>query len=370
MIFPSIHEALDPARDKAQAILHEGGHKPRIFSRDSFQQFSTNIATVANLIGEEPEILIFAAAQWLVIWLAYLAWTQMLDWIPDYVWNAIQQASREGGKAAFNLLNLALLAWSFFIVCVVSYPIGICTASMVAVHDLRACNEEVTLAKCLTVADRHLGRIWMFTAVDAWVTVKAILDRLPKKYGNRTMADELLYYAWKVATIAVVPALVNGRDFVGAGRDSLTLLRSRPAQSLGLRFGYSAVCWVIGILAYAMSLVVFAKFGHSGHEAHFIYNFYFLMAGPVFVAVGAVSVLVRPFFVLGVAKLYSNTVDVTAEIERDVKTIPSWESGLLSWKSILFLLLLCILLVAVFFPEEIGLTGWIERLARKDLFKL
>ena len=314
--------------------------------------------------------MVFAVIQWAIIWLAYLAWTQMLGWIPDEAWRAVEQASKEDRKAALTLLNLALLAWSFFIVCVVSYPIGVCTAAMVAVHDLKTCNERVTLAKCLAVADRHLGRIWIFTIVDAWITVNANLDRLPKKYYDRTIADELLYYAWKTATIAVVPALVNGRDFITAGRDSLTLLRSKPIQSIGLRFGYSAACWVIGILAYVMSFFLLIKSGHRGHEGHFVYNVYFLMAVPVFVAVGAVSVFVRPFFVLGVAKLYSDTVDVTEEVEKDVKEIPPWEASLLSWKMLLFLLMLCVLLAAVFFPEQIGLASWIERWAHEDLLRL
>jgi hypothetical protein len=250
VLFGPVYQALDPTRDRAKDFLAQKGLKPRIFSGQSLGTFFAGIPGVAKLIAREPEILFFAALQWLVIWLAYLAWILMLQWIPDEVWNAVREASEGGRKADFTLINLVLLGWSFFVVCVASYPIGICNAAMVAVHDLRTTSEKATIAKCLAIAVRHLHRIWMFTVVDGWITVQAILDRLPKKHYHRTAFDELVYYAWKVSTMAVVPALVNGRSFVQAGRDSFLLLTSQPLRALGLRLGYSAVCWIIGALSY------------------------------------------------------------------------------------------------------------------------
>ncbi len=195
MLFGAVHQALDPTRNRAKDFLQDKGYKPTVFSGANLRTFFESVVDVAKLINEEPEILLFAALQWLVIWLAYLAWIQMLHWIPDEVWNALRHASREQGKVEFTLINLVLLGWSFFVVCVASYPIGLCNAAMVAVHDLRTSGETVTIAKCLAIAERHLRRIWMFTVVDSWVTVGAILDRLPKKHRHRTLADEFLYYA-------------------------------------------------------------------------------------------------------------------------------------------------------------------------------
>lgn len=367
-MFKAIHQELDPARDQAKEFLET--HKDWATGHSwgaNAGKFFGNMPVIAKLIREEPEILVFATFQWIIIGLAYLAWTQMLHWIPDEVWNAIRDASeKERKEITFVLVNLALLGWSFFVVCVASYPIAICTAAMVAVHHLRKSGESSTIAKCLAVATHHLGAIWTFTLVDNWITVSEILDRLPKKHGRHSAADELLYYAWKVATMGVVPALINGRGLLAAGKDSLTLLTSQPRRALGIRFGYSAACWVIGILSYVAALMVFAVFGEKGHGAHYIYNFYFLMAAPIFIAGGVISVLLRPFFLLSVAHLYTDVIDVTSEIGKGVATVPTWRNSLLSWKSLPFFLLLAVLLVAVFFADQIGLTAWVEHLAQKD----
>jgi hypothetical protein len=376
VFFNSVYNALDPTRDRVKDFLHDKGFRPRVFAGGNLRTFFGGLAGVAKLISEEPEILLFAAAQWLVIWLAYLAWTQMLHWIPDEVWNALRHASKDEAKLQFTLINLVLLAWSFFVVCVASYPIGICNAAMVAVHDLRVSGEAVTIGKCLAVADRHLRRIWMFTVADAWITVGAILDRLPKKHGHRTLADELLYYAWKMATMAVVPALVNGRNFLAAGRDSFTLLTAQPLRAIGLRLGYSAVCWVIGVLAYAGCWITFRYFGTGVNGPHWLYNFYFLMAVPTFFAVGIVTVLVRPFFLLSVAKFYTDLIDVTAEVSEDLGHKAGEEPRVgsdahaktgISWTFALFVVLLAMLLADVFFAQQLGLLDWIKHLADKDL---
>jgi hypothetical protein len=169
-------------------------------------------------------------------------------------------------------MNLILLGWSFLVICAASHPIGVCNAAMVAVHDLRTAGTTATLGRCLAIATRHLHRIWMFTVVDSWITVSAILDRLPKQHYDRTPADELLYYAWKVSTMAVVPALVNGRSFLADGRDSYLLLTSQPKRALGLQLGYSAVCWVIGIPTYVGAIAVIARSGAAADDPHYIYN--------------------------------------------------------------------------------------------------
>ena len=364
LFFGSLREALNPYRDQARDFLERGGHRPRVFAAENLLAFFSSIPTVARLIAEEPEILIFAASQWLVIWLAYLVWTQMLQWISDDLWNAVEHASRQNQKAGFTLINLALLAWSFLVVAVASYPIGLCNAAMVAVHDLRRCGERATLGRCLGIAQRHLNRIWMFTVVDGWITVNAILDRLPRKNHRRTPLDELLYYAWKVATIAVVPALVNGRNFVAAGRDSLSLLTSDPVRALGLRLGYSAICWVVGVLTYAGAVALLCHFGPPRTVPHFLYQAYVLMAVPILVSVGVIAVLVRPFFLLAVAKLYTDRIDVKAEVEAD---LAAWQEEAPQWRPVWFLAAVLALMVVVYFTDQLGVTQLIRHLADLDL---
>jgi hypothetical protein len=366
-MFASIRDPLNSARDQARDVLERQGYKPKVFAWNNFLAFFSNIPVVLKLIGDEPEISVFAIFQWVVICCAYVAWVQMLHWIPDQVWNAAREASRRDERGGFDLINLLLLGWSFFIVCLASYPIGLCNAAMVAVHDLRTCGKQVTYSRCLAIADRHLGRIWMFTALDAWITVNAILDRLPKKHYHRTAFDELLYYAWKVGTMGVVPALVNGRDFLTAGRDSVRLLSSQTSRAIGLRFGYSAVCWVVGVLSYFRAIAIYAEFGDRREGPNYVYHFYLLATIPILVSVGIVSVLIRPIFLLSVAKFYSDTIDVRSEIEQDIALERSGENSLVSWKTGLFLLLLGELLVAIIFRDQLGLTDWINELAQKDV---
>ena len=244
-----VREGLQSAQDEAKRLIQVD--KPRIFSLTTYRQFFASIPSTLRLALGSPEIVFFSLLQWASIVIGYLIWTQLLRWIPDESWAAIQEAvDRNNDSGQFIFLNFALLAWSFIVVVVIAYPVGLCSAAMVAVHDLRTSGEVVTIAKCIAVADRHLSRIWAFTIADSWITVWAILDRLPKKHGHRSGVDELLYYAWKVGTAGVIPALVNGRTLVAAGRDSIKLLRNQPARVLGLRLGYSAVCWVIGIATY------------------------------------------------------------------------------------------------------------------------
>ncbi len=133
--------------------------------------------------------------------------------------------------------------------------------------------------------------------------------------------------------------------------------------SLGLRFGYSAVCWVVGIGAYVSALISFPHTGHRLSAAHGIYFFYEWMALPIMCSVGLVCVVIRPFFLLSAARLYSDVFDVRADIEDDLWEITADGQRGLSWITWAFLALLGGLLVAVFFPDRIGLTELIGRLA-------
>ncbi len=341
--------------------MRSRGDRPRVFSFSTYQAFFRSIPSGLRLVLRSPEILAFGVIQWLAIVCGYLIWVQLLRWIPDETWRAVEDSIEfNDNSGAFMFCNLAILAWSFLVICVVAYPISLCTAAMVAVHDLRTSGERVTFTKCIAVADKHLGRLWAFTIVDSWITVNAILDRLPKKHYHRTALDELLYYAWKISTAAVVPALVNGRTFVAAGRDSLVLLRKQTGRVIGLRLGYSAVCWVIGIGTYVSGFFLPLRVPGISSDALKIFRVYFVMALPICFAVAVLSVIVRPLYVLGVASLYTEEVDVRAEVERDVSTLRPWEKQLLSGRGLVFVSLAVILLLTVLFAEQVGLTRWIE----------
>src|SRR5690606_815471 len=104
-----------------------------------------------RLIAAEREIVLFAALQWAVIGIAYVIWTQILDWIPDSVW---EEAARSDRETDFLLINLVLLGWSFLVVAVASYPISLLNAAMTAAHYLRSAGQTSTIARCLILAFR------------------------------------------------------------------------------------------------------------------------------------------------------------------------------------------------------------------------
>ena len=211
MIFATEREALNVARDDARKIFEETGAKPKVLSTENLSTFGSELGYAVKLIAQEKEIIFFAAMQWVTIAIAYLIWTQILDWIPDSVWD---QVSKDDNDIEFGLLNAVLLGWSFFVVAVASYPISIFNAAMTAAHYLRSSGQSSTIAKCLNLAFKNLGRLWVFITIDAWITVNAILDRMPRKRNNRTALDELIYYAWKIGTMGVVPALVAGKGYM------------------------------------------------------------------------------------------------------------------------------------------------------------
>ena len=358
MFFASERDTLNYARDKAQELFEETGQKPEIVSSNNLSVFFSELGQAFRLILEEKEILFFAMLQWLVIALAYLVWTQMLDWIPDEVW---RQVSKKDNKISFTLLNLVLTGWSFLVVMVASYPLSLLNAAITAVHYLRSAGRRSTIAACLSYAYRNLPRLWAFTTIDAWITVNAILDRMPRKNSRRTAADEALYYAWKIGTLGIVPALTAGKGFFDAAKDSVAVLVAHPFRAIGVRMGYSMICWGIGILAYAGGLSYAMTSGHAAGSTNGIYNFYVLLAVPIVFAVGVTAVLVRPLYLVVVARLYAEVVPVA-----DQAAVPA-DNRKADIAGVIFAILLCALLAFYWFGDQLGLRGWIESLAARDL---
>lgn len=364
----SLEKSLSSYTEEARGVIRSNGGVGGIKSGGHIGGFFSNLAGVFRLIREEPEILAFAALQWLCITLAYMAWTQAIDWIPDSVWEEVSRANDEDRDAGFTLLNLFLIGWTFVVVVCVSFPMSILSAGMVAVHALRHEGYESTFFYALWRGMQNVGQQWVFTSVDAWITVKAIFDRLPKKNNRnpRTLADELLYYAWKLGTMGMVPAMVYGRGMIDAAKDSLTMLKKAPGRAIAIRFGYSGICWIVGIATYIGAFAYMCMMGFRAEGENGIYTFYFFMTMPIFISVGVISVLVRPFFLLMVAKLYTDVIqpqDLLAAAghpETAEDRAPSWPVFFFAG-AVLFAVL-----TAVFLADEIGLRAWVEDLARKD----
>jgi hypothetical protein len=323
------------ARNHAQGVLAASGTRPSIFSLKNFSAMRQDMAYAVKLMMQEKEILLFAALQWLVIGLAYMMWTQVLAWIPDSVWAEAARESSERSTAA-DWADLAIWGWSLLIIATAAYPLALLNASIVASHYLKSSGQQSTVPACLNLASKNLGRVWLFTALDALITVHAIVDRLPsKRRRKRTVAKEAAYYGWKIATIGVLPALVSGKTFVDSANESVWLLEDQPVRTIGIRMGYSLLCWIIGVLAYAGAIVTFIMFGSSPSDENWVYHFYVLMGAPIFFAVGVVS-LIRPVFVLAISKLYTDVVPVNVEIEGTVTAESPTE---IDWLTLIFAML-------------------------------
>eukprot|EP01032_Pedospumella_encystans_P038543 gene38543-43670_t len=238
---------------------------------------------------------------------------------------------------------------------------SILNAAMTATHYLRTANQPSTLANCLNLAFRNLGRLWVFTTIDAWITVDAIVDRLPRKGRNRTAGDELLYYAWKIGTIGVQPALVAGRGYADAAKDSVSILRHSPMRAIGVRMGYSLVCWIIGVTAYFGSIFYLANVDNPNGKTNELYEFYVILAVPIIIAVGVNSVLVRPFYLIMISKMYSDILPLDTDA-----TIPT-SAKKFDVLAFVFSVVLSLLFALYFFGEHLGIRNWIEYLAAQDI---
>ena len=330
------------ARNHAQASLAASGTKPRILSLKNVSAMRQDVAYALKLMMQEKEILVFAGLQWLVIGAAYMMWTEVLDWIPDSVW---AQAAADRSSPETDWANLAIWGWSLLIIATAAYPLALLNASIVASHYLKSSGQASTLPACLDLASKNLGRVWLFTALDALVTVWAIVDRLPsKRKRKRTAAQEAAYYAWKIATIGVLPSLVSGKTFVDSANESVWLLEDQPVRAIGIRMGFSLLCWIIGVLAYVGAAFTLVTFGGPLHGENWVYHAYVLMGAPIFFAVGVVS-LIRPVFVLAISKLYTDVVPVNVEVEGTVTAESPTE---IDWPTLIFAMLTGVTLALYF----------------------
>jgi hypothetical protein len=85
------------------------------------------------------------------------------------------------------------------------------------------------------------------------------------------------------------------------------------------------------------------------------------MAVPIFVAVGATAVLVRPFFLVMVSKLYTDVINIDSEAGTPA---PDTKFDALAF---VFAILLCVLLAFYFFGDQLGIRSLIEFLAARDI---
>ncbi len=284
----------------------------------ALSRFAYSTGRAVRLIREEPEILLFAATQWAVVVIAYLIWTLIIGAIPDEVWMAAKQDAASG-TATVWLANLVFLIWSFLIVGIAAFPLGVLSACMGASHMLRRSGRESTVEACLDMAAPNAYRLWAFHWIDGWITVERIFDRIPRRNDYRTPAQkallEALYYAWKIGTAGMLPSLILGKSLVGSGKSSIGFVRHKFIDIATLRTGYSALCWVLGIAAYLGAVFIAPLLISPGSSDVGNSLMAFLQAAglPIAIALVFVMTVLRPIYVLAISDLYMDYLEETGQ---------------------------------------------------------
>jgi len=321
---------------------------------DGLSAFWNRTVFSVRLIFEEKELLTFALLQWVCIGIGYYLWVQMLGWLPDEMWERAANSSHGG-----RLGDYIMLAWSFLCVGVATFPMSILSGCMGAVYFLKAQGKESTIPACLKIVLPATRDLWLFHWVDGWWTVVRILARLPKKRGESPVeraVNEAVYYAWKVATIGILPGLVTGRGLMDAGRRSLGMVKSRLRDVLLLRGGYSALCWIVGIASYIFSIwffIAFPEFRYQGQQ--FMYRFYFWMAVPVLCASGVVLVFLRPVYIISACAIYTDYVQTERKESIMVPARPGQKRGSFDFAFTMAVIIAVVLLAVVFTPGHFGI---------------
>jgi hypothetical protein len=324
--------------------------------RGGIGSFCARVGYALSLGFREKEIVAFGLLQWAAIGSGYLLWAQMLDWIPEEVW----RSAIESGKG--SVVDLVLLAWSFVCVGLVAYPVGILSGCMGAAHFLHRQGKESTFAACLSMVVPQSWALWGFHWIDGWVTVRQILDRLPRNNGRSPAVDratsEALYHAWKLGIAGVLPAVLTGRGLLGAGIDSIGFVKAKFVEVATLRSGYSAFCWGVGVLAYLATLCLFMVVDvvPPGQAVYgYIYEIYLWAAVPIMVSLSVIMLFLRPIYILSICDLYSDYLQENA-IAVSLPDAPHRAT-----RALFAFLVLCIIVSSVFlFREELGISAMLN----------
>ena len=312
----------------------------------SIGSFFTSIAASLRFIFTEKENIVFALLQWATIALVYFIWTQGLSWIPEEIWK---------NDTENTAANLILLVWSLACVGLAAFPLGILTACMNASCLLRFQNKESTFTDCMKAAFSRAGTLWIFSWIDGWWTVKRILERLPKK-NDRTLRSvkierEIIYQLWKMISLGFIPALLYGRSFKDACKDSLFLLKKRFLPLIKLRLGYSFVCWIVGIGCYAGTVLFFCYMDKMPDE-YDIYSWYFYAGLPLILALLIIMILFRPLYIISACRIYINY----ACDEGIQPNLPQRTSSLAN-VLVIFICLTAVICIVLLYHQQLGIDN-------------
>ena len=316
--------------------------------KESIFYFGRCVSYSLKLILKEKEIITFALLQLICIGLGYYLWVQMLDWIPEEVWESTKNS--DSGSPA----DLVLLVWSFICVGITAYPLGLLTACMGAAHFLHEKGEESTIAKCFRIVLPKAWSIWTFSWIDGWWTVNRILERLPKKEDkvpvSQKLLDESIYQAWKIASLGFLPALIIGRGVMDSCKDSLGVLKTHFKAICQLRIAYSVICWFFGVGSYVGCIFMAPYIVSHMSTDNDMYIFYMLAGIPMLIALFFIQVFFRPIYILSACRIYSLYVREN-NISVVLPKVSKFSSTLIA-----FIVLLLIVSTVFLYRDMLGIT--------------
>ena len=304
-----------------------------------------------SLIFKEPEILLFSLLQVLAISVAYVIWIQMVDWLPAEFWE------RPNNSDEARPGDIVLMIWGIFCIGLATLPIGFFTACTGVVHILSRQGRDSTVWRCCRFVYPKIWQLWIFSWIDGCVTVHRIVDRLPQKNKPaRTAAerafDEAMYYAWKVGTAGVIPALLTTNNTWRACKNSIEFLKHKALDIMILRVGYSAICWVVGVLTYLLAAYVLFRWGPAQDKMQLnMYDVLFLLGAPMLVGILVVKMLVSPIYILSLFSLYFDYMD-----ETDQKMAAPQKNVLAQTAIWFFTLMIIVAILVILFQKELGIA--------------
>lgn len=336
------------ARNQIHSFISEND-RPKWYS--AFRDYFKEIGYATKLLFIEKHLIVLALLQWVFIALGYYIWLQILDWIPVHIWDMALNSQVP------IIVDIVFLLWSLIIVGIVAFPIGILTACMGAVHFLHQQDSDVKLSTCFKAVLPNAWSIWIFSWIDSWWTVSQILDRLPKKGGGTwTFKGELIYLAWKLGTMGMIPAMVTGKRLRDAGIDSVNFIKVKLKKAATTRLGYSTVCWFVGILTYIGTIYfLFTEPGTLDFTYTIstqMYAFYFWVGIPTLLSTGVILVFLRPVYIITSCDLYSQYLTKNSEVPLLNEKAGKWLSAI-----IVLLTLMLFVLVIYLFREQLGIIG-------------
>ena len=182
---------------------------------------------------------------------------------------------------------------------------------MAVVHFLNSEGKESTIAACLKIVLPRTWALWMFHWLDGYITVNRIIERLPKKNDRTPRAqkiiNEALYYAWKIATMGILPNLITGRGIKDTAKNTVLMIKENAAEIIVIRAGYSIFCWIIAIATYVLGVLNFGWIKEKflpGDLYSNVAEFYFIAGIPMLISVGIIQLLIRPAYILALSDVY------------------------------------------------------------------